>query len=949
MIRQILVNGAKLLVLTCCLSSAISLYAYNFEIDGICYNYIYQYAGYGNIIGVSVTYKSKTGEVSASGYAVDVYNKGRDITTANIPATVTYNGETHNVTCLNEYAFNNCQNLTSVSIPSSMNISYQSNLISTNTFAKCPNLTTVTLNSNRIASYASFYYSYNNGSHYTIGDIFGSQVKEYIIGDDVTSIAANAFNNCTKMTTLTLSDGVTSIGNYASKNCSTLTSVTLGENLQTIGGYAFQGCTGLTSITIPQSVTTIGNNIFDGCENLDHINITDLAAWCNISFSSYAPLYYAHRLFLNETEITQLVIPEEVKTVNAYAFNGCNRLETICISDSVTNIGTSAFSGCTYLDSLAIGSGVLTNGIGDYAFSNCPYLMSVSCKAEYPPTINANVFDGCGVLSQINLYVPLESVKRYQKADVWSEFNIIGTDFPAPPCTLASGTCGADGDNLIWELGCDSVLTISGTGNMKAYASTSQIPWYIHKESIKEIVLEDSVTSIGKKAFQDCTNLTSVTIGNSITSIGDYAFRGCSSLTSIEIPKGVTSIGTAVFINCSRLTSIVWKARTMSSSGAIFSYIDEQITSFVFGDEVEEIPSMCCVDMFNLISISIPNSVLSIGDGAFDGCYSLGNIYVYWIEPINISGIFDSETHNSANLHVPCRAIAAYRAAEGWKDFNNIVGMDCATYAITWQNYDGFILATDSVLENELPQYTGADPTKPATIEYNYIFDGWTPEVVPVTGDAIYTAHFDSAKVVYDVDVTIPDSIEGQGSVIIEGDPTYGDTITITPVPEDGWYFVEWSDGNTDNPREIIVTGDTIIYPIFAQCEEIIVTFSEVITKGESYEFAGMSLMQRGTYMDTTVLANGCDSITVLKLNVVKAKTFNLRVVVNDETMGTVEGAGTFTQGQEVTITAIPASSKYVFVRWYNEDEDINVYDNPYTFTLNRNLQIRAVFRRGKK
>ncbi|MBR5677244.1 MAG: hypothetical protein IKX20_03810, partial [Paludibacteraceae bacterium] len=103
------------------------------------------------------------------------------------------------------------------------------------------------------------------------------------------------------------------------------------------------------------------------------------------------------------------------------------------------------------------------------------------------------------------------------------------------------------------------------------------------------------------------------------------------------------------------------------------------------------------------------------------------------------------------------------------------------------------------------------------------------------------------------------------------------------------------------------------------------------------------------TYMDTTVLANGCDSITVLKLNVVKAKTFNLRVVVNDETMGTVEGAGTFTQGQEVTITAIPASSKYVFVRWYNEDEDINVYDNPYTFPLNRNLQIRAVFRRGKK
>ena len=270
-------------------------------------------------------------------------------------------------------------------------------------------------------------------------------------------------------------------------------------------------------------------------------------------------------------------------------------------------------------------------------------------------------------------------------------------------------------------------------------------------------------------------------------------------------------------------------------------------------------------------------------------------------------------------------------------------------YAIIWLQDDGTELIEDSVEYGITPSYNGETPTKLATVEYSYTFAGWTPEVVPVTGDAIYTAKFDSTMIVYNVNVTIPDSIEVHGSVTVEGSTTFGDTITITPVPEDGWYFVEWSDGNTDNPREIIVTGDTVIYPIFAQCEEIIVTFSEVITKGESYDFAGMSLMQRGTYMDTTVLANGCDSITVLKLNVVKAKTFNLRVVVNDETMGTVEGAGTFTQGQEVTITAIPASSKYVFVRWYNEDEDINVYDNPYTFTLNRNLQIRAVFRRGKK
>ena len=269
------------------------------------------------------------------------------------------------------------------------------------------------------------------------------------------------------------------------------------------------------------------------------------------------------------------------------------------------------------------------------------------------------------------------------------------------------------------------------------------------------------------------------------------------------------------------------------------------------------------------------------------------------------------------------------------------------TYTITWQQDDGSTIDQTSVAYGETP--THENSSKPATAEYTYTFKGWQPEVVPVTADATYTATYDSTKIEYNVNVTIPDTIDIHGTVTVDGEPTYGDTITLTANPEDGYYFDSWSDGNTDNPREIVVTEDINVYPIFKKCEEVIFTFSEVITKGESFDFAGMSLSQKGTYSDTTVLANGCDSITILKLNVVKPKTYNLRVVVNDETMGTVEGAGTYTQGQQVTITATPVSSKYVFVRWYNEDEDINIYENPYKFELNRNLQIRAVFRRGKK
>ena len=270
-------------------------------------------------------------------------------------------------------------------------------------------------------------------------------------------------------------------------------------------------------------------------------------------------------------------------------------------------------------------------------------------------------------------------------------------------------------------------------------------------------------------------------------------------------------------------------------------------------------------------------------------------------------------------------------------------------YQVTWLNADGTELAKDSMEYGALPEYIGEVPTKEENEAYFYSFSGWTPEVTAITEDATYTAVFDSTKIVYNIDFTTPDSIESHGLVTIEGEPTYGDTITVTAVPEDGYYFDGWSDGNTDNPREIEITGDTSVYPIFKECGERITSISATIYKGQSYDFGGQTYTQRGTYRDTIVLANGCDSIVVLKLNVIKGTTYNLRVVVNDEKMGTVEGAGTFIAGQEVTITATPASSKYIFVRWYNEDEEIDVYENPYTFQLNRNLQLRAVFRKAPK
>ena len=124
-----------------------------------------------------------------------------------------------------------------------------------------------------------------------------------------------------------ISNSVTSIGNNAFRYCYGLTSITIPNSVTSIGYDAFVSCSGLTSIIIGNSVTGIGDNAFDGCSGLTSVHITDIAAWCKIKFSSN-PLYYAHHLFMDGKEITDLVIPNSVTSIRQGAFN-CKNLATV--------------------------------------------------------------------------------------------------------------------------------------------------------------------------------------------------------------------------------------------------------------------------------------------------------------------------------------------------------------------------------------------------------------------------------------------------------------------------------------------------------------------------------------------------------------------------------------------------------------------------------------------
>ena len=160
-----------------------------------------------------------------------------------------------------------------------------------------------------------------------------------------------------------------------------------------------------------------------------------------------------------------------------------------------------------------------------------------------------------------------------------------------------SGTCG---ENLTWTLDADGTLTVSGTGEMTGYnGNEDQCSPFNSLDSVRTLILEPGVTSIGDETFRYCINLTSVTIPDSVTSIGRLAFGGCTSLTSVTIPDSVTSIGRLAFSECTNLTSAA---------------IPESVTSIGAG---------AFRDCTRLTSVTIPESVTSIGVGAFYCCTHL--------------------------------------------------------------------------------------------------------------------------------------------------------------------------------------------------------------------------------------------------------------------------------------------------------------------------------------
>lgn len=199
---------------------------------------------------------------------------------------------------------------------------------------------------------------------------------------------------------------VTSIGKQAFYYCN-ITSITIPKSVTSIGvgnfgEGTFYGCQKLTSIMIPSSVTTIGRDAFANCTGLTSVQIEDIGSWCNISFynDESNPLSKARHLFLDNMEITELVVPDGVKSIGNYAFLNGAGFKSIIIPNSVESIGTCAFQNCIGLTSVNIPNSV--TDIGDSAFDGCSSLTSVSIPNSVM-FIGAEAFYNCNALSELTI------------------------------------------------------------------------------------------------------------------------------------------------------------------------------------------------------------------------------------------------------------------------------------------------------------------------------------------------------------------------------------------------------------------------------------------------------------------------------------------------------------------------------------------------------------------
>ena len=543
------------------------------------------------------------------------------------------------VTAIEPQAFQNCASLTSVTIPEGITV------IPFGAFSGCTNLQSVDL------------------------------------PQSLRQIGWSAFENCTSLEKILIPGAAANIDSNAFRNCAQLSDVTLSEGLETIGDYCFYD-SAVRKIIIPDTVSSVGEFAFWGCRGLKELTLPNNLS--EIKKGTYG-----------STGLRSVVLPASVRSISAYAFSDCFNLDSVSLPEGLQSIDFTAFSRCPYLKELIIpasttglafrqfdnfttelhiapgntqfierdhaiytadmrkllwcsknADGVFTvpedvEVIGSYAFANCGKLSSIVLPNSLT-TIESDSFYDCPGLDSIAIPQGVTEIpsgafgwcRNLQLIQLPDSISSIGESSFAQCTSLKLSTLPSGLSEIRSNAfeGC-SQLEISaipnGVNNIASHA--------FEQSGITAISIPGSVQSIGRYAFADCAQLSSLDLSEGIQSIGDFAFANDWQLTSVAIPASIRSVGEGAFSGCPirQISLAEGNGAFVRKHNALLSADGKTLIrcegvnlfgEFTVPDGVTTIAYGAFSNCSDLIHVNLPDSVTAIAYRAFAGCSSLSSI-----------------------------------------------------------------------------------------------------------------------------------------------------------------------------------------------------------------------------------------------------------------------------------------------------------------------------------